>query len=197
VAFDLRLQASNRADRYWRAACALTAAHIFGISWPPPGQILRKRIVGHWGANPGLAWIAAGAGDPNAGIVAVGDVCVTESIAATALAAERGVAISVIAVIDVTAFDPEREAATLPIAPAPLIGLSWCAPRLIEGLLFHAAGRPFPVIGPLERYGATAWETLQANEMDRHSILERLALPAHRAHPQVLLCVGRQNSVSE
>lgn len=47
------------ADRYWRSACLLAATHVFGLTWPPPGQPQRTRLVGHWGCNAGVSWIVA------------------------------------------------------------------------------------------------------------------------------------------
>ncbi len=46
------------ASDYWRAACLLSFCHATGLRWPPPGAPQRQRAVGHWGCNPGIAWIA-------------------------------------------------------------------------------------------------------------------------------------------
>lgn len=46
------------AEDYWRAACLLGFSHAAGLGWPPPGAPQHSRAVGHWGCNPGIAWIA-------------------------------------------------------------------------------------------------------------------------------------------
>lgn len=49
---------SSAAEDYWRAACLLSFSHAAGLDWPPPGVPRRRRVVGHWGCNPGIAWAA-------------------------------------------------------------------------------------------------------------------------------------------
>ncbi|MFF4501644.1 hypothetical protein [Streptomyces sp. NPDC001401] len=49
---------SSAAVDYWRAACLLGFSHAAGLTWPPPGAPQRRRAVGHWGCNPGIAWVA-------------------------------------------------------------------------------------------------------------------------------------------
>jgi xylulose-5-phosphate/fructose-6-phosphate phosphoketolase len=61
----------SRAQRYWRAACALAAAHVLGTTWPPPGRPQRTRTVGHWGCNPGIAWIAGHLADAWTGVAPI------------------------------------------------------------------------------------------------------------------------------
>ncbi|WP_416483241.1 hypothetical protein [Streptomyces sp. CL12] len=46
------------AENYWKAVCLLSFSHAAGLDWPPPGRPQRARAAGHWGCNPGLAWIA-------------------------------------------------------------------------------------------------------------------------------------------
>jgi xylulose-5-phosphate/fructose-6-phosphate phosphoketolase len=106
-----------------------------------------------------------------ASIVAVGDVCVTEAVAAMIAAAQSGVCVRVVAIVDVTAVDPERCGAVELIAEEPAVGIVWCAPRIMESLLWSAAGRMFSVHGYREKTGATPWETLRKNQMDRQSLL--------------------------
>lgn len=48
----------NGAADYWRAACLLSFSHATGLAWPPPGTPQRDRAAGHWGCNPGIAWVA-------------------------------------------------------------------------------------------------------------------------------------------
>lgn len=48
----------EQALRYWRTATYLAAAHSFGFGVGPlSGEIIRRMPSGHWGANPGIAWI--------------------------------------------------------------------------------------------------------------------------------------------
>jgi len=42
---------------YWRACCAIAGAHAFGCAWPLDGGRPVRAPRGHWGANPGVAWI--------------------------------------------------------------------------------------------------------------------------------------------
>lgn len=51
--------APDAALAYWRACCAIAAAHAFGRGWPPSEAPPVREPRGHWGANPGIAWIAA------------------------------------------------------------------------------------------------------------------------------------------
>jgi xylulose-5-phosphate/fructose-6-phosphate phosphoketolase len=107
-------------------------------------------------------------------IIAAADICVTEAVAAMTLAAQAGISIRVIAIVDITALDSDQGTMAELSRNEPAIGVVWCAPRIVEGLLWSAAGRIFPIHGYCEKTGATPWETLQANEMDRHSILSSL-----------------------
>ena len=105
-------------------------------------------------------------------IIVVGDVCVTEAIAAMTMAASVGIGLRVLAVVDVTALDPTRgPSRPLDLERMPTIGTVWCAPRFLEPLLWDACGDRFPVYGYREQWGPTPWETLCLNQMDRHSML--------------------------
>jgi xylulose-5-phosphate/fructose-6-phosphate phosphoketolase len=55
---DICAPADSPAADYWRAACLLSFSHAAGLTWPPPGIPQRSRAAGHWGCNPGIAWIA-------------------------------------------------------------------------------------------------------------------------------------------
>jgi xylulose-5-phosphate/fructose-6-phosphate phosphoketolase len=108
-------------------------------------------------------------------IVALGDVCITESVAAMTLAAKVGIGIRVIAIAELN-----RALARAPIeAPPPFepstIGAVWCAPSLVAPALWTNLGFSFPIFGYCERWGATAWETLRANSLDRNSLLRALS----------------------
>ncbi|MFI7515605.1 hypothetical protein ACIBVK_19165 [Micromonospora echinofusca] len=56
---DVDAPTGGAAADYWRAACLLAFSHATGLSWPPPGEPQRSRAVGHWGCNPGIAWVTA------------------------------------------------------------------------------------------------------------------------------------------
>jgi xylulose-5-phosphate/fructose-6-phosphate phosphoketolase len=60
---DANDDAGSSVLAYFKLVCALSASHVFGLSWPPPGVALKARWVGHWGTNPGIAWICAHAGE--------------------------------------------------------------------------------------------------------------------------------------
>jgi hypothetical protein len=49
---------------------------------------------------------------------------------------------------------------------------------LIQGYLWQATSRRFPVVGYDERWGATPADTLRANGLDRFSLLRRLDIGA-------------------
>jgi xylulose-5-phosphate/fructose-6-phosphate phosphoketolase len=129
-------------------------------------------------ADPGaplVRFTISGTGEPQALLIAVGDVCITEAIGAMTLAAAAGIAIGVVAVADIGRLRrlvPDR-GVTFPQA---LAGAVWCAPTFLESALWHFAGRFYPVAGYAERWGATAWETLCVNGLDRVSLLESLAV---------------------
>ncbi|WP_437304756.1 hypothetical protein [Sorangium sp. So ce388] len=122
-----------------------------------------------------VAFSPDGLAEVHATLVAAGDVCVSEALAAMHIAAAQGLCIRVIAVVELTALDPDRSPARLPIHDArPIIGAVWCAPAMLRGLLWGAFGRIFPVHGYIEEFGATPWETLVRNRLDRYSLLRAL-----------------------
>jgi xylulose-5-phosphate/fructose-6-phosphate phosphoketolase len=124
--------------------------------------------------DPGTAVVRirlGGADEPSAALVALGDVCVTESIAAMAAAAAIGVALEVFAVVQVSGgvLNAARIEYTGPVAAASCFAPAFAAPAL-----WRFAGRMCPVAGYEERWGATPCETLIANRLDRGSLLETL-----------------------
>lgn len=115
------------------------------------------------------------AGGPSvvATIVAVGDVCVTEAVAAMTMAAAVGIGIRVVALVEVTANLPSALGPPPPPDPR-FIGSAWCSPAIISSDIWSSIGRSFPVFGYRERWGSTPWETLCANKLDRFSLLSAL-----------------------
>ncbi len=101
-------------------------------------------------------------------LVALGDVCVTESVGAMALARTLGVGVAVIAVIEPTAV---AACGTVVSAGVPALGVAWCPPAIAAPAVWPLIGRLSPIVGYRERWGPTAWETLRANELDRCSLL--------------------------
>lgn len=108
----------------------------------------------------------------DATIIACGDICVTEAIAAMLLAQEEGYNVKVIAVIELI----ELASKQLVVEPIEgrIISVVWCAPSLIEGYLWRRWSKLFKVNGYRELYGVTARETLILNKLDRYSILNAL-----------------------
>lgn len=114
-------------------------------------------------------------GPPSAVIMSVGDVCATEALGAAALAAAAGIGIDVLAIVDIKAAVASLRALAVELSGLPLVATTACAPAYVAASLWEPLGRTFPVHGYRERWGATAWETLRANRMDRVSLLESLA----------------------
>ncbi len=112
---------------------------------------------------------------PTTTIVALGDVCVTEAVASMTAAATSGIGIRIVAVVDLTQMGTRAVAMPLPEQDSTVIGTAWCAPGLIAPAMWTAVGRSFQVFGYIERWGATPWETLRANGLDRISLLSRLS----------------------
>ena len=126
--------------------------------------------------GPAVELRLAGSPPPQATVVAMGDVCVTEAVAAAASAAGAGLGLRVLAVIDAREIGRSAGQDGWPHdGRGPLVGVAWCAPHHVQPFLWGATGRVFPVLGYRERWGPTAWETLRANRMDRTSLLEELA----------------------
>jgi xylulose-5-phosphate/fructose-6-phosphate phosphoketolase len=130
-------------------------------------------------ADPGGAAVeirVTGAGSAVATVVAIGDVCVTEAVGAMITAAQAGVALRVVAAVDLRGLEPGVWGdGGLGSLEGPTLALAWCAPGHVASWLWRLAGRVFPVLGYGERWGATAWETLRLNRMDRISVLQELA----------------------
>jgi xylulose-5-phosphate/fructose-6-phosphate phosphoketolase len=124
---------------------------------------------------PLVQFTISGAREPQALLIAVGDVCITEAIGAMTLAAGVGIAIGVVAVADIGRLRWLVPDGSVDF-PQVLVGVGWCAPAFLESVLWQFAGRLYPVAGYAECWGATAWETLCANGMDRISLLESLAV---------------------
>ncbi len=152
----------------------------------PGGAVVRYRVTG---APPAQALV-----------IAVGDVCVTEALAAAAIAADAGVGVAVIAVVELSAAAQPLARAAAFEGAVPTVAVACCAPDYVAGVLWGALQRFFPVHGYRERWGATAWETLRANRLDRVSVLEDLAGQGVVIAPAVIeraarivgdgLCVG-------
>jgi len=125
--------------------------------------------------GPAAVFRVRAGGWPDGVIVAVGDVCVTEALAAATTAAGVGLRLDVVAVAEPAALDVDAvRAAGLDPGPGgrlPVVGVSMCAPHYVRPLMWAAWQRVFPVTGYEERWGSTPWETLVANRMDRVSLL--------------------------
>lgn len=127
----------------------------------PGGAVLRYKIAG---------------GPPAAAIlIAIGDVCVTEAVAAAAIAAGVGVGVEVLAVVDLNVAAETLKRIAAVVRDLPVVAATCCAPDYAARLLWGSLQRFFPIHGYHERWGATAWETLRANRLDRLSLLEALA----------------------
>jgi xylulose-5-phosphate/fructose-6-phosphate phosphoketolase len=114
----------------------------------------------------------AGATDDDATIVAVGDVAVTEAVAAMTMAAAHGVRVGVIALVEPGRLTPVvRQACRTDL---PSVCVSWVAAHHLAAVYWQV--RPVPTIhlGYRERWGATAWETLAANGLTRWAQLSAL-----------------------
>ena len=149
----------------------------------PGGAVLEIRITG--------------SGAPDATIVAAGDVGVAEAVAAMVLAASRGLTIRTIAVVDVTAIDNDRSGSLKPLlGREAALGVVPCAPRLVQGLFWEACGRVFPIHGYREQFGATPWDTLRRNGMDRFSLLTALLGPASSTKETALLDLGGRDEAT-
>ncbi|MGF1425334.1 hypothetical protein [Kitasatospora sp. LaBMicrA B282] len=123
------------------------------------------------GAAVGIRLRGAAADD--AVIVAVGDIAVTEAAAAMALAAEHGVRVGIVALVEPARLDPGAvRRACGPQLPG--VCLSWVAAHHLGSV--YQAVRPAGTarLGYRERWGPTGWETLAANGLTRWSVLGRL-----------------------
>jgi xylulose-5-phosphate/fructose-6-phosphate phosphoketolase len=152
--------------------------------------------------SPATAYHVRGAGDPAAVLVVVCDVCATEAVAAAALAAGVGTAVEVIALVDLVRAPAALRGEAGRLSALPVLAAAWCAPRYVQPLVWEALGRPIPVQGYVERWAATPWETLQANRLDRGSLLEGLAAAGMPLPDGFLAAVaaelrGRLNAASD
>jgi xylulose-5-phosphate/fructose-6-phosphate phosphoketolase len=125
--------------------------------------------------SPAILYQLTGSGPPVAYLAAVGDVCVTEAVAAAMLAARDGMAIGIIAVADLTAGAQALATLREQVRGRVVAGAACCAPAYAQPVLWDGFNRVIPVSGYRERWAATAWETLRANGLDRVSMLSALA----------------------
>lgn len=140
--------------------------------------------------GPALGIRVPGTDADLATIVAVGDVAVTEAVAAMALAKPYGVRIGVIALVEPGRLDSSAVNAVRRACPPgrPAVCVSWVAAHHLASV-YSAAGLGHAAwLGYRERWGATPWDTLAANELTRWALLSRLrdagcALPADLVRP--------------
>jgi xylulose-5-phosphate/fructose-6-phosphate phosphoketolase len=140
--------------------------------------------------GPAVGIRMAETGGDDATIVAVGDVAVTEAVAAMALARRDGVRLGVVALVepgrlDGAALDAVRRACPL---GRPVVCVSWVAAHYLASAYAAAGVETAAWLGYRERWGATPWDTLAANELTRWALLRRLLdagcpLPARLARP--------------
>ena len=156
------LRASGVLDRDGQGIFMLICSKQPLLDLPDPGSSLVEIAIG-------------GAANAEGTFVAAGDVCVSECIGAMTLAARSGVATRVVAVVDLSVVAGDLSDTPAPEASTqPLIGAVWCAPVFLESTLWRLGGCRYPIHGYREAAGATAWETLRENRMDRYSLLEAL-----------------------
>lgn len=130
-----------------------------------------------------------GATVDDATIVAVGDIAVTEAVAAMALAAASGTRIGIVAIVEPGRLDLRPGSPVRQACPAglPVVCASWTAAHHLAAI--YGEVRPGAACyGYRERWGATAWETLAASGLTRWSLLRGLrdagcALPAGLDRP--------------
>jgi xylulose-5-phosphate/fructose-6-phosphate phosphoketolase len=140
------------------------------------------------GAAVGIRMPGAAADD--ATIVAVGDVAVTEAVAAMALAAAAGTRIGIVALIEPGRLDLRPGSPVRQACPAglPAVCASWTAAHHLAAVYGGVRPGAAACYGYRERWGATAWETLAANGLTRWSLLHGLrtagcALPDDLGRP--------------
>jgi len=130
-------------------------------------------------ADPGGAAVgirAAGVPDDDAVIVAVGDVAVTEAVAALSLAALQDVRVGVVAIVEPGRLDDHPDG---PLRRAcrddlPAVCVSWIAADHLARTYQRVRPVPTAHLGYRERWGPTPWETLEANGLTRWSLLRAL-----------------------
>ncbi|MGI5401435.1 hypothetical protein ACQEVG_18725 [Streptomyces sp. CA-135486] len=140
--------------------------------------------------GPALGIRMHGTDVDDATIVAVGDVAVTEAVAAMALAEPYGLRIGVVALVepgrlDGPAADTVRGACA---SDRPVVCVSWVAAHHLASAYAAIGPGPAAWLGYRERWGATPWDTLAANELTRWAVLNKLreagcVLPAELVRP--------------
>jgi len=140
--------------------------------------------------GPAVAIRMRGAGTDDATILAVGDVAVTEAVAAMALAAAHHVRIGVVALVEPGRLDERALAAVRQACPPdrPAVCVSWVAAHHLASVYWTVRPVPTAQLGYRERWGATAWDTLTANGLTRWALLANLhaagsALPPELVRP--------------
>jgi xylulose-5-phosphate/fructose-6-phosphate phosphoketolase len=129
--------------------------------------------------DPGGAAVGirmSGVGGDDAVIIAVGDVAVTEAVAAMALAAAHRVRVGVVALVEPGRLDLRPEGALRQACHPrlPAVCASWVAAHHLAAAYWAVRPAATAHLGYRERWGATAWETLAANGLTRWSLLGRL-----------------------
>lgn len=107
-------------------------------------------------------------------IIACGDVCFIEAVAAAQLAAERGVVIDILAIAEPSIL-PVRSLKSTVSGYNTLLGSVMCAPRTLASTLFTACDTLFDVLGVSEAHAATPYDSLKASGVDRYSLLRKIA----------------------
>lgn len=139
--------------------------------------------------DPGGAALSirmTGATDNDATIIAVGDVAVTEAVAAMAMAAARGVRVGIVVLVEPGRLATDVQRACR--ADLPSVCVSWVAAHHLAPVYWKVRPVPTAHLGYRERWGPTAWETLAANRLTRWSLLSALraagcALPSELDRP--------------
>jgi len=140
--------------------------------------------------GPAVGIRMSGVGADGATIVAVGDVAVSEAVAAMALAAVYGVRIGVVALVEPGRLDQRSQAAVRQACPPglPAVCVSWVAAHHLAAVYWSVRPVPTTHLGYRERWGATAWETLAVNGLTRWALLRNLhdagcAMPCELLRP--------------
>jgi hypothetical protein len=128
-----------------------------------------------------------GANEDDATTLAVGDVAVAEAAAAMALAAEYGIRIGLVALVEPGRLDLASVRRACP-PDRPSVAVSWVASHFLAPVYWAVRQAPSTHLGYRERWRPTAWETLAANELTRWSLLRELRaagcpLPAELDRP--------------
>jgi xylulose-5-phosphate/fructose-6-phosphate phosphoketolase len=131
-------------------------------------------------------------------LIAVGDIAVAESVAAMWIAADHGVRLKVVALIDLTSLDVTDGSAVRAACagPQPAVCASWIAAHHLAPVYWRVRPEPAVHVGYRENWGPTSWETLHANGLTRWCLLRALAdagcwLPADCTDPSPGRCGPR------